>query len=50
MTTTAIPDAPDGVLLTVIRQSRIVVCTGSGGVGKTTTAAVIARSKGRGWG
>jgi len=29
-------------LLTIIRSSRIVVCTGSGGVGKTTTAAVIA--------
>jgi anion-transporting ArsA/GET3 family ATPase len=29
-------------LASVVARSRIVVCTGSGGVGKTTTAAVIA--------
>ncbi len=29
-------------LASLVRDSRIVVCTGSGGVGKTTTAAVIA--------
>ena len=29
-------------LRAILRDSRIVVCTGSGGVGKTTTAAVIA--------
>jgi anion-transporting ArsA/GET3 family ATPase len=29
-------------LAEVVRRSRIVVCTGSGGVGKTTTAAVFA--------
>jgi anion-transporting ArsA/GET3 family ATPase len=29
-------------LATLVRDRRIIVCTGSGGVGKTTTAAVIA--------
>jgi anion-transporting ArsA/GET3 family ATPase len=32
----------DGELRALLRQSRIVVCTGSGGVGKTTAAAVLA--------
>jgi len=32
----------DGALRALVERSRIVVCTGSGGVGKTTTAAVIA--------
>jgi anion-transporting ArsA/GET3 family ATPase len=36
------PAAPDSELGSLVRASRIVVCTGSGGVGKTTTAAVIA--------
>jgi anion-transporting ArsA/GET3 family ATPase len=31
-----------GDLHAIVREHRIVVCTGSGGVGKTTTAAVIA--------
>jgi anion-transporting ArsA/GET3 family ATPase len=33
---------PKAALLEVLRDSDIVVCTGSGGVGKTTTAAVMA--------
>lgn len=33
---------PRNDLHRIVRQHRIVVCTGSGGVGKTTTAAVIA--------
>jgi anion-transporting ArsA/GET3 family ATPase len=31
-----------GTLLDLVRDKEIVVCTGSGGVGKTTTAAVLA--------
>jgi anion-transporting ArsA/GET3 family ATPase len=33
---------PVGDLAALVADSRIVVCTGSGGVGKTTTAAVLA--------
>ena len=29
-------------LLDLVREKEIIVCTGSGGVGKTTTAAVLA--------
>jgi anion-transporting ArsA/GET3 family ATPase len=37
------PASSDGdALHAIVHQHRIVVCTGSGGVGKTTTAAVIA--------
>ncbi|MCU0268804.1 MAG: ArsA family ATPase [Acidimicrobiales bacterium] len=33
---------PTAALLQLVRDARIIVCTGSGGVGKTTTAAVLA--------
>ena len=33
------PTAPD--LEAIVRESRIIICSGSGGVGKTTTAAVL---------
>ncbi len=38
----ATSDAERTALLDVVRTSSIVVCTGSGGVGKTTTAATLA--------
>ena len=37
MSSTTVPCLDD-----LIRERRIIVCTGTGGVGKTTTAAVIA--------
>ena len=36
-----------GTLASVVRTSRVVICCGSGGVGKTTTAAVIAMEAAR---
>jgi len=42
MTSATAPHASKSTLANIVRESRIVVCTGSGGVGKTTTAAVIA--------
>ena len=35
-------DAANGELQRLVREQEVIVCTGSGGVGKTTTAAVIA--------
>ncbi len=40
MTTAAAPST--GTLDAVVEQHRVVICCGSGGVGKTTTAAVVA--------
>jgi anion-transporting ArsA/GET3 family ATPase len=39
--------SPAPSLVDVLRDHRIVVCTGSGGVGKTTTAAVLAMEAAR---
>ncbi|HEY8527003.1 MAG TPA: ArsA-related P-loop ATPase [Acidimicrobiales bacterium] len=36
------PAAPGDGFLRLVRERRIIVCCGSGGVGKTTTAAVVA--------
>ncbi len=36
------PDGAPDDLAAIVARSTIVVCTGSGGVGKTTTAAVLA--------
>lgn len=41
------PPAPAGPLGALLADHRIVVCTGSGGVGKTTTAAVMAMEAAR---
>jgi len=42
VTTTEVDDVADGPLARLAAEQPIIVCCGSGGVGKTTTAAVLA--------
>lgn len=39
--------APDDTMARIVADARVVVCCGSGGVGKTTTAAVLGRGAAR---